>query len=275
MATENLVHAYDLVYGALQIHGAEPRGQIDLMFIRALHETIVRGLPGRTHKSAWRQGPVNIKSPVTGEIQPCAYSADSLDAEMQRFTECYDKAIWNGMSPLLRAALAHQHLVKVHPFSDGNGRTARMIMQAILLESGWPALPLELAVTELRHQYLSVVTRSIEADDPALFIEFLLLAVETAIMRGISMMKSLRKEQDRLVAALVGLGMTPGHGRRLSDWALCNLMTPGSAPDWVRNTTLLAEDALDRTGLVDGLYHLGGVSYSSTLVRRLVAGATR
>jgi hypothetical protein len=194
---------------------------------------------------------------------------------MQHFMECYDKSLWDGMSPLLRAGMAHLHLVGIPPFTDGNGRCARMLTQAILTEAGWPALPLELVFTEQRHRYLSAVDRSIVSDDPAPFIKFLLFVVEAAVSRGMRMMKSLRREQDRLVAALVALGMTPGHARRLTDWALCNVMTPGAAPDWIRNATLLAEDELDRTGLVDGVYHCGGVSYSSKSVRRLVAGATR
>lgn len=36
------------------------------------------------------------------------------------------------------AALAHYKLVDIHPFTDGNGRTSRLIMNLILLRSGYP-----------------------------------------------------------------------------------------------------------------------------------------
>lgn len=38
------------------------------------------------------------------------------------------------------ALQAHLHLVSIHPFSDGNGRTARLLMNLILMKSGYPPL---------------------------------------------------------------------------------------------------------------------------------------
>lgn len=40
--------------------------------------------------------------------------------------------------PIEQAALAHFHLVTIHPFVDGNGRTARLLMNLILLKHGFP-----------------------------------------------------------------------------------------------------------------------------------------
>lgn len=42
------------------------------------------------------------------------------------------------MHPVLLAAEAHYRLVTIHPFADGNGRTARLLMNMILLQSGYP-----------------------------------------------------------------------------------------------------------------------------------------
>ena len=33
---------------------------------------------------------------------------------------------------------AHYRLVSIHPFTDGNGRTARLLMNLLLLRAGWP-----------------------------------------------------------------------------------------------------------------------------------------
>ena len=35
---------------------------------------------------------------------------------------------------------AHRRLVAIHPFNDGNGRTARLLMNLILLRAGYPAI---------------------------------------------------------------------------------------------------------------------------------------
>ena len=42
------------------------------------------------------------------------------------------------MHPVLLAAYAHRKLVDIHPFVDGNGRTARLLMNLILLNKGYP-----------------------------------------------------------------------------------------------------------------------------------------
>ncbi len=40
--------------------------------------------------------------------------------------------------PVKAAALAHKEFVFIHPFIDGNGRTARLLMSLILLQEGFP-----------------------------------------------------------------------------------------------------------------------------------------
>lgn len=40
--------------------------------------------------------------------------------------------------PVIVAALAHFKLVNIHPFIDGNGRTARLLMNLLLLQNGYP-----------------------------------------------------------------------------------------------------------------------------------------
>ncbi|EGT36299.1 hypothetical protein CAEBREN_29666 [Caenorhabditis brenneri] len=49
------------------------------------------------------------------------------------------------MDPIERAAIAHYKLVLVHPFTDGNGRTARLLLNLIMMRSGFPPviLPVE------------------------------------------------------------------------------------------------------------------------------------
>jgi Fic family protein len=40
--------------------------------------------------------------------------------------------------PVLLAAQMHERLVTIHPFIDGNGRTARLVMNLILAMHGYP-----------------------------------------------------------------------------------------------------------------------------------------
>lgn len=47
------------------------------------------------------------------------------------------------MHPVQLAAQMHQRLVNIHPFIDGNGRTARLVMNLILQQAGYPITILE------------------------------------------------------------------------------------------------------------------------------------
>ena len=42
--------------------------------------------------------------------------------------------------PIEQAAKIHEGLVNIHPFVDGNGRTARLAMNLVLLKNGYPVL---------------------------------------------------------------------------------------------------------------------------------------
>jgi Fic family protein len=52
----------------------------------------------------------------------------------------HDFAVWLGGSPNTpgSAFVAHRRLVEIHPFNDGNGRTARLLMNLILIRGGYP-----------------------------------------------------------------------------------------------------------------------------------------
>jgi len=51
-----------------------------------------------------------------------------------------DFARWLGAAPDTpeTAFAAHRRLVEIHPFDDGNGRTARLLMNLILIRGGYP-----------------------------------------------------------------------------------------------------------------------------------------
>ncbi|XP_076637376.1 FIC domain protein adenylyltransferase [Colletes latitarsis] len=54
------------------------------------------------------------------------------------------------MHPVRYAALAHYKLVHIHPFSDGNGRTSRLLMNMILMQAGYPPV---IVHKQHRHTY--------------------------------------------------------------------------------------------------------------------------
>lgn len=85
--------------------------------------------PGR-----WRSGPVAVTA-NDGSLEyrgPDADRVPELMAEVVRWLERGDLEA----NPVVRAAMAHLHVVSVHPFSDGNGRVARIVQSLVLALNG-------------------------------------------------------------------------------------------------------------------------------------------
>lgn len=59
--------------------------------------------------------------------------------------------------PVLLAADAHYTFVSIHPFIDGNGRTARLLMNLLLLQQGYPPA---LIRKEDRRQYINALEQA-------------------------------------------------------------------------------------------------------------------
>jgi len=59
--------------------------------------------------------------------------------------------------PVRFAALLHRELVTIHPFLDGNGRTARLLMNLALLQDGYP---IAIIPPVLRTEYLDTLRKS-------------------------------------------------------------------------------------------------------------------
>ncbi len=64
---------------------------------------------------------------------------ERVEEEMKTLLDEYLKK-WGDTHPLYLAADLHGKFEKIHPFEDGNGRVGRVLINAILLEHGYPPL---------------------------------------------------------------------------------------------------------------------------------------
>ena len=81
----------------------------------------------------------------------------------------YCKETKETVHPVVRAAVAHYNMVRIHPFQDGNGRGARILMNLILIKGGFPPVAVQVAD---RAEYLSAL-RSADEGDIAPFVSFI------------------------------------------------------------------------------------------------------
>lgn len=106
--------------------------------MRQLHHFVLKGIDDAA-AGAYRTVPVEISG---SEFPPPG--PESVPGEMQDFADWFREASVLGGKPLgsvsglLAAAAAHTWFVSIHPFIDGNGRVARLLLNLILMRHGFP-----------------------------------------------------------------------------------------------------------------------------------------
>lgn len=85
---------------------------------------------------------------------------------MEKLILNYQK--WNKYHPIIKAAIIHGELVKIHPFIDGNGRTSRLVMNLSLMNSGY--LPV-IIKKENRLEYYNALDKAHTTSDYTDFVK--------------------------------------------------------------------------------------------------------
>ncbi len=97
--------------------------------------------------------------------------------------------------PLILSSVFHYEFVFIHPFSDGNGRMARLWHTAIL--SKWKPIfeyiPIESQVEKFQDEYYEAIAKCHVAGESTIFIEFMLSQID-AILDEISVQISEENE---------------------------------------------------------------------------------
>jgi len=90
-----------------------------------------------------------------------------------------DIKIWTKQyHPLVVSALLHGEFVKIHPFVDGNGRTARLLMNFIAMKNGFPPLIIR---KEQRLEYYDALDNAHITKDYTAFVQLIISAAEKSL----------------------------------------------------------------------------------------------
>ncbi len=136
--------------------------------VRNIHSLILRGIdPG----NAGRYRTENVVISGADHIPP---SHELVAQLMQQLVFDYDHA-WKRYHPVVRAALLHGEFVKIHPFTDGNGRTARLLLNFELMRNGY--VPVIIPTVD-RVRYYDVLDLAHTSGDYQPFINFIAERVE-------------------------------------------------------------------------------------------------
>ncbi len=115
------------------LDAAKARTALTERLIKDVHQLVLKGVD-TTNAGQYRQQNVLISG--AGFTPP-----DFLHVQehMSEFLHWHQHAS-SHLHPVERAARVHADFVNIHPFADGNGRTARLLLNLELLQAGYPVI---------------------------------------------------------------------------------------------------------------------------------------
>jgi len=112
------------------------KSEINEELIKEIHKTLVKDVRGGTlEPGRYREVQNYVVDSSTGEIIYTPPPPEEVPELMKEFVEWLNKE--TGISPVLLAGVAQHTFVDIHPFLDGNGRTARVLCTLILYQNGY------------------------------------------------------------------------------------------------------------------------------------------
>lgn len=142
---------------------------LTLNFIRTLHRTLLRedytvyrSLPGGmqtsyvVHAGQFKTRPNSVITRYGDRFEYA--SPEETPALMAGLVDWYNQAEQEGaLTPAELAILFHYRYIRIHPFEDGNGRIARMMVNYILARHGYPMIVVR---SRSKKEYLEALHRA-------------------------------------------------------------------------------------------------------------------
>lgn len=110
--------------------------QLDELGIHYAHQLITRNMLQETHRGKYRTNSMYITG-ANGDVDYVAAEPDTIFIEMAKLYHDINTLIDANLDfeeVLYFAAMIHLVFVKIHPYEDGNGRTARLLEKWFLAE---------------------------------------------------------------------------------------------------------------------------------------------
>ncbi|KXU39162.1 hypothetical protein AXE65_10125 [Ventosimonas gracilis] len=116
--------------------------------IKKIHYSVLKGID-EENAGFYRRSPVMVVGANFVPTNPV-----KIDREMNALEDWYKSKEAQALHPIERAAELHTRFVTIHPFVDGNGRTARLLLNLELMREGYP--PAIIQKEERQYYYRSL-----------------------------------------------------------------------------------------------------------------------
>lgn len=164
----------------------EKKEELSTQSIKQIHKVILKNI-NDSQAGAYRKTNVRILGAVY--IPPNAIKIERL---MDEFLEWYFANKYQMPVPEL-AARMHYKFVWIHPFVDGNGRTARLLMNLILMQNGYPPA----VILNLDRQKYYRVLRKADMDKVHDFLNFIGKSIERSLVIYLNGVIPANKKKER------------------------------------------------------------------------------
>ena len=161
----NHAEAYDWVMQKITMN----KQDVTESMILDLHQLILQKI-NVTIAGRYRTVPVRIAGSTV--VMPNAMKVPELMSEFISWLH------QNDGHPLTLAVDAHLKLVSIHPFVDGNGRTARLLMNLLLMQTGYPPAIIR---KEDRKQYITSIEKAQLGGSPADYYALIYEALDRSL----------------------------------------------------------------------------------------------
>jgi len=136
---DNIIDAYNLIID--EVVEGRPLG-LTAERVQNFNRLVLRDLPPEEHVTPgeFRQGSVLVGGIYRGAPpEDCPYLIDRLCEWLEEIQSSAPASLRRPLAVLL-AIVAHLYIAWIHPFGDGNGRTARLIEFQLLVQAGVPTV---------------------------------------------------------------------------------------------------------------------------------------
>lgn len=186
----NHAQAFDWVMQRIQ----SSKQDIKESTILDLHQRILQKIDD-TNAGRYRTIPVRIAG--SSVIMPNAMKVPQL---MEEFVSWLQK---NEVHALTLAVDAHFKLVSIHPFVDGNGRTARLLMNLILMQAGYPPAIIR---KEDRKQYITSIEKAQLGGSLSAYYTLMYEAVDRSFDIYLNALENKEQEKTEVNKSLLKIG---------------------------------------------------------------------
>lgn len=110
---------------------------VDEDLIKYLHKLTLRKILLQENTGVYRKTQVVVKNSYTGKVSFRPPLSIAVPFQIKELIAFIESPLEKDIHPVLKSAVVHYELVRIHPFLDGNGRVARALSTLILFLEGY------------------------------------------------------------------------------------------------------------------------------------------